>query len=98
VTLRACSSGRVESVRSGELFGLLRAFFYAGVPSVIASLWNVNKTSSQLLLDRFYSAWLRPEGRVPKWKALQEAQLSLMHSEYAHPYHWAACVVAGDWI
>jgi CHAT domain-containing protein len=64
---------------------------------VVASLWNVHKGSSQLLLDRFYEQWLQTGRRVSRWKAMQAAQLSLLRGEYSHPYHWAAFVVVGDW-
>lgn len=101
VTLRACSSGRAE-IRSGdELLGLTRALLYAGAPSLIVSLWNVNKLSSRRLLDEFYRLWLSTEDPLPKWQALQQAQISLLRSpqdDYSHPYHWAAFTLVGDWL
>ena len=98
VTLRACSSGRAE-VRSGdELLGLTRAFLHAGTPSLIVSLWNVNKRSSRRLLDDFYRTWLGAKGELPKWRALQEAQCRMLaDAEFSHPYHWAPFVLVGDW-
>jgi CHAT domain-containing protein len=99
VTLRACSSGRAQ-IRSGdELVGLVRSFLYAGTPSLLVSLWNVDKISSQLLLNEFYSRWLNQELALPKWRALQLAQQKLLKSqEYQHPYHWAPFVLVGDWV
>ncbi|HTA03461.1 MAG TPA: CHAT domain-containing protein [Streptosporangiaceae bacterium] len=97
VTLRACSSGRSAAASGDELLGLIRAFLYAGTPSVVASLWNVNKASSRLLLEHFYRAWLGPGG-TPKWRALQVAQQKLRAiGEYDHPFHWAPFVLIGDW-
>ena len=52
VTLRACSSGRFEVRRGDELIGLTRAFLYAGAPSLLVSLWNVNINSSRILFSR----------------------------------------------
>jgi CHAT domain-containing protein len=97
VTLRACSSGRVEIDTGGELFGLLRAFLYAGAPTVIASLWNVNKRSSEELLTEFYMAWIGGGGKTSKVAALQQAQAVLRKGQYPHPYHWAAFAVVADW-
>lgn len=99
VTLRACSSGR-SALRSGdELLGLTRAFLYAGAPSLLVSLWNVNKHSSQLLLGEFYRLWLDPNEPLPKWRALQEAQRKLLSdARFAHPYHWAPFILLGDWV
>lgn len=101
VTLRACSSGRAV-IRSGdELMGLARSFLYAGTPSLIASLWNVNIKSSYKLLEKFYQLWLGKTDSVPKWKALQRAEISLLNDEredYHHPYHWASLILIGDWL
>jgi CHAT domain-containing protein len=99
VTLRACSSGRAY-IRSGdELMGLVRSFLYAGAPSLLLSLWDVNQESSQLLLEGFYRRWLNPEDPIPKWRALQLAQQCLLRiPKYQHPYHWAPFVLIGDWV
>ena len=97
VTLRACSSGRAELGSGDELLGLTRAFLYAGTPSLIATLWNVHKRSSQRLLSDFYELWIGE--RLPKWRALQTAQQRLRADpEYSHPYHWAPFVLVGDWL
>ncbi|WP_312884470.1 CHAT domain-containing protein [Nocardia barduliensis] len=97
VTLRACSSGRTAIRGADELFGLARAFLYAGAPCLLASLWNVNKRSSRALLDMFYAEWLG--SGTDKWRALWHAQCRLRDSgEYDHPYHWASFVLVGDWI
>lgn len=99
VTLRACSSGRSELQVGDELIGLTRAFLYAGAPSLLVSLWNVNKRSSQRLLNEFYRFWLDPQQPLPKWQALQQAQLRLLkETEYQHPYHWAPFILLGDWL
>jgi CHAT domain-containing protein len=93
----------VETDTGGELFGLLRAFLYAGAPAVIASLWNVNKMSSQVLLSEFYKAWLgntlpgNKGAPISKAMALQQAQAALRNGGYPHPYHWAAFALVGDW-
>lgn len=99
VTLRACSSGRVEVLTGDELIGLTRAFLYAGTPSLIVSLWDVNKRSSQQLLNQFYSLWLNRQQPMPKWQALQRAQqMMLKETEHQHPYHWAPFILVGDWL
>jgi hypothetical protein len=97
VALRACSTARADVQAGDELLGLIRAFLFAGAPSLLAALWNVNKVSSRVLLAAFYRNWLREPG-MPKWRALQQAQLALRgREEYAHPYHWAPFVLVGDW-
>ena len=43
VTLSACESGLSKVQRGDELYGLLRAFLYAGAPAIIATLWRVDE-------------------------------------------------------
>jgi CHAT domain-containing protein len=99
VTLRACSTGRNEVSDGDDLLGLGRAWLYAGTPSLLVSLWNVNTESSLRLLRVFYERWLG--AGEPKWRAVWSAQRALLqdadHPEYRHPYHWAPFVLIGDW-
>lgn len=72
VTLSACESG-VNQIRPGdELFGLMRALIYAGTPSVVMSLWEVEDISTELLMVHFYE---RLKAGDTKVEALQKAQL-----------------------
>jgi CHAT domain-containing protein len=93
VTLSACSSG-MSRIRAGdETIGLPRAFIYAGIPSIVASLWNVNDESTALLMKKFYSNLKT----LSKAEALQQAQLSLLKDKkYASPYFWAAFYLIGE--
>ena len=59
-----------------ELVGLSRAFFYAGTPSLVASLWPVEDSSTATLMGRFYENLKR----MPKAEALRQAQLSVLRT------------------
>jgi CHAT domain-containing protein len=102
ITLRACSSGRSKLLSGDEIMGLTRSFLYAGTPSLIVSLWNVNIKSSNILLKEFYNSWINHSNPLPKWKALQLAQISMIkqseRNDYHHPYHWAPLTLIGDWL
>lgn len=78
------------------MIGLTRAFQYAGARSVLASLWAVSGSSTTELMERFYSEL---KLGAAKDAALREAQLALLRSggEFAHPFHWAAFELFGDW-
>jgi CHAT domain-containing protein/tetratricopeptide (TPR) repeat protein len=54
VTLSGCESGVSRRYIGDELFGLTRAWLYAGTPSVVVSLWPVDDVSTGLLMERFY--------------------------------------------
>jgi CHAT domain-containing protein len=72
--------------------GLTRAFIFAGTPSVIATLWNVNDHATGLLMEQFYTR-LRAGGS--KAAALQQAQQAV-RKDYPHPFYWGAFVLTGD--
>jgi len=89
VFLSACRSGLGE-VKGDGMAALTRAFFYAGTPSVIATLWDVADEPTYRLVGAFYRAWLngtrRNDARLNgaglngagKARALRSAQLKLL--------------------
>lgn len=98
VTLSACETA-VEgdfSAAGMELTTLCSAFKVAGVPSVVATLWEIADRSTAVLMKNFY-ANLKTK-RIDKIEALRKAQVALLdHSQYCHPYYWAPFVLIGDW-
>jgi CHAT domain-containing protein len=99
VTLSACdtalASGYFSDVPAGDDFvGLTRAFLFAGSPSVLASLWEVNDRSTLRLMRDFYRRWRQTD----KAQALAEAQRAMRKRGglYAHPYFWAPFVLVGQ--
>jgi hypothetical protein len=97
VTLSACETALGTISTGDDMVGLSRAFIYAGTPSLIASLWEVDDQSTAILMTRFYDNWQNKGMTKPE--ALRQAQLSLKAMpDYRHPYHWAAFVLIGDWM
>jgi len=74
IVLSACETGLGKLSSGDELVGLTRAFIYAGTPSVVASLWNVEDSSTAQLMASFY----RNLKTMTKVAALREAQLDLI--------------------
>ena len=92
VVLSACQT-QVGAVSAGDdVVGLSRAFMYAGTPSVIASLWNVDDAATELLMEHFYMHLKEGAG---KGEALRQAQQDI-REDYPHPYYWAAFVLTGN--
>jgi CHAT domain-containing protein len=54
VVLSACQTGLGKELRGEGVVGLSTAFFFAGTPSLVMSLWNVSDVSTALLMRRFY--------------------------------------------
>lgn len=99
-SLNALSVSGPLGVRAGdEVVGLTRAFFFAGAPTVVATMWKVDDEASTLLMEHFYRE-LR-NGVAPA-VALGEAQRAVReHQEegnrpYAAPYYWAGFVLYGE--
>src|SRR2546423_13496894 len=55
VTLSACHTGVNKVFPGDELHGLMRAFLYAGAPTLLVSLWAVNDRSTSELMREVYS-------------------------------------------
>jgi CHAT domain-containing protein/Tfp pilus assembly protein PilF len=98
VTLSACDtalgSGYFAEVPAGDdLVGLTRAFLFAGTPSIMASLWEVNDLSAVRLMNNFY----RGLEQSDKATALANAQREMRtRGMYRHPYYWAPFVMVGQ--
>jgi CHAT domain-containing protein/tetratricopeptide (TPR) repeat protein len=84
-----------DAVQGGglEIAGLANQFRRAGVPRLLASLWQVSDDSTRALMVRFYEAL--GEGRAPP-EALAIAQRSLLaNPEMEHPFYWAPFILIG---
>jgi CHAT domain-containing protein len=93
VMLSACETAVGQVRRYEGMYGLARAFLYAGARSVGASLWRVEDVSTARLMGGFYREYVRG---VPKVEALRRAQVELLRDkQYADPYYWSCFVLMG---
>jgi CHAT domain-containing protein/tetratricopeptide (TPR) repeat protein len=93
VMLSACETavGRLHQYEG--MYGLARAFLFAGARSVGASLWQVSDASTARLMEAFYREYARG---IPKVEALRRAQVALLRDrQYADPYYWSCFVLMG---
>lgn len=97
VAVSAYESGLNLPSSGDDLIGFARGFFYAGAPSVVATLWRVNDKSTAYFMEEFYNGLIHRN--LTKSKALQLAiQKIKSMEEYRHPYFWAPLVLMGDWV
>jgi uncharacterized protein (TIGR03382 family) len=92
VVMSACQTHLGELSAGDELVGLERAFFRAGTPSLLTTLWPVNDEATALLMEGFYA---RLRAGVPKAEAIRLAQRET-REKYPQPYYWAGFVLVGD--
>jgi CHAT domain-containing protein len=96
VVLSGCQTALGKQIRGEGPIGLARAFMFAGVPRVVASLWPVDDLATAELMKRFYRGML--VDRLAPAAALRRAQQQLAASRrWASPYFWAPFVLQGDW-
>jgi len=106
LTLSACETAKGDK-RSA--LGLAGVAIKAGVPSILATLWNVNEISTAKLMVEFYRQLTNKEKSLSKAKALQEAQLwwllrggaeenkNELSGDPKHPSYWAPFLLIGNW-
>ena len=95
VTMSACSSGKGKLGAGDDLVGLTRGFMFAGAPSILCSLWDVDDEATRTLMVSFYKNYL---SGMSKPEALRKAQVAMQkNKKWSHPYFWSAFVLFGDW-
>ena len=91
--LSACNTALGRSVRGEGIIGLTRALQYAGVRSIVASQWEVDDPSTNVLMRAFYNSL---HDRKSKDEALRQAMLKVAGDKTtAHPHYWAAFTLTG---
>ena len=91
VTLSGCATGASVVSAGDEVRGLVRGLLYAGVQSMLLTLWDVHDRSTAEFMERFYRRFVQ---HGDKASALQEAMLGL-RDRYPHPYYWAPFALTG---
>lgn len=95
VVLSACQTA-IGYWQEGEgIMSLARDFMYAGAPSILTTLWQINDKTSSALIQDFYTYL----DRLPKHQALQKAKKNYIQQASAftaHPYFWASFILLGN--
>ncbi len=95
-TLGACLSGREALQQGDEHVGLLQAMLTSGVLAVVASLWSVDDAATRALFEMFYSYLVAGDSPAKAvQKATEHVRSHPEHTEWKHPYFWAAFQVTG---
>ena len=102
VTLSACNTalgaGYFSQVPAGDDWvGLTRAFLYAGTPTVVASLWEVDDEHTARMMSRFYHYLAAGESKGAALTRVKRDCLAGKDGLSPHPYFWAPFVLIGDW-
>jgi CHAT domain-containing protein/tetratricopeptide (TPR) repeat protein len=95
VVLSACNTGSGKIMHAEGVMSLGRAFMAAGAESVTVSLWEVEDTSTQMLMEEYYKDLI---GGKSKAEALSIARSSLFDKDkqFTNPFFWAPFILIGD--
>lgn len=98
VVLSACQTG-LGDIKTGEgVFGLRRAFLFAGAQSLLTSLFEVPDTETRELMKRFYQGLRDGRGKLASLHAAQHDLIGQRRQANgaAHPFFWASFILVGD--
>jgi len=98
VVLSACQTG-LGDVSLGEgVYGLRRAFLYAGARTLVTSLFEVPDRDTRDLMKHFYRNLAAAQTKAVAFHGAQRAMLQHRRQANgaAHPFFWASFVLVGD--
>ncbi len=96
VVLSACETGYGRFERGNGIASLARAFMFAGVPSLVVSLWQVDDLATSKIMRKFYE---NLTNGLNKTDALRQAKLNYIHQAggiNAHPAYWSPFIQIGN--
>ncbi|HQX54673.1 MAG TPA: CHAT domain-containing protein [Pyrinomonadaceae bacterium] len=97
VVLSACETARGRDINGEGMVGLAWSFAAAGVPSVIASTWNVDSAATADFMVDYYRA-LNDPADISKSEAIRSSAIKRIgDAKTRHPFYWAGFSLYGDW-
>ena len=97
LVLSACETATGDKRAALGLAGIA---IRADVRSTLATLWQVNDTSTAQFMISFYQQL--SSGRLTKAEALRNVQLAFLKNypdtDYNRPFHWAPFTLVGNWL
>ncbi len=94
--LSACNTGTGQ-LRDGEgIMNLARGFAYAGVPSIVMTLWEVEDKSGAEIMTSFYHYLKKGKSKSEALRLAKIEYLCSVPQFRAHPYFWSAYVCVGN--
>jgi len=96
VVLSACETGIGKLQRGEGIISLARAFAYAGVKSIVTTLWEVNDKSTSELMRYFYRELKLGKDKDEALRLARQRYFDKAAPRGLHPFFWAAFVPVGD--
>ncbi|HED37778.1 MAG TPA: CHAT domain-containing protein [Ignavibacteria bacterium] len=96
VVLSSCNTGTGKILKGEGIMSLARAFKFAGSPSVIMSLWEIDDISTSTIMKGFYTGLKKGKQKDVALRDAKLAYLNRSNSKSAAPVFWAGTVPIGN--
>jgi len=96
VVLSACETGYGKFQQGEGVASIARSFMYAGVPSIVMTLWEVNDNSTARIMQLFYQKLYEGENKAQALQAAKKEYIEKSKGIAAHPFFWAPFIQFGN--
>lgn len=83
-----------KSIASAPLTSVAHTLLLVGIPSVLATLWEIDDQATALMMKGFYSHLKQGKGPYQALRAVQ-LEMSRRQDRYSQPYYWSGFVFYG---
>ena len=96
VVLSACETGYGKFQQGEGILSLARSFMYAGVPSMVVSLWEVNDGATAWIMCVFYQNLMAGLAKDTALRAAKISYLEQTKGKTCHPAFWSPFIQFGN--
>lgn len=94
--LSACETGTGKLQKGEGVMSMARGFIYAGCPSIVMTLWQVEDKSGALIMEDFYSYMSKGKRKDIALRMAKLNHLNRADQLTAHPHFWLGYVTIGN--
>ncbi len=94
--LSACNTGSGKLQKGEGVMSLARGFLYAGCPSIVMTLWEVEDESGAYIMKDFYKFLSKGKSKNEALRSAKLAHIQNADPLKAHPHYWLGYVVVGN--
>jgi CHAT domain-containing protein len=94
--LSACETGSGKLQKGEGVMSLARGFIFAGCPSIVMTLWQVEDKSGAEIMRNFYSYLSKGKRKDEALQMAKLKHLELSDPLTAHPHYWLGYVNIGN--
>ncbi|RKD89718.1 CHAT domain-containing protein [Mangrovibacterium diazotrophicum] len=94
--LSACNTGSGKMQKGEGVMSLARGFLYAGCPSIIMTLWEVEDESGAEIMRSFYRFLSNGKNKADALRLAKLEHIENADPLKAHPHFWLAYVAVGN--